>query len=149
MYLCVEFQEEYKRLDKLCKEIFGTTEGVSEYIRQMEKISFVDSRRVYSWENDYRQLKHVRWVRNQLAHEVGAFDSGVCTNDDLLWVKNFYKRIISGEDPFTMIRKGKEEEIEREKEKCRREKLSVQKKDDSEKKSFWQRLKEKIRNIFS
>jgi hypothetical protein len=38
--------------------------------------------------------------------------SGICTEDDLAWVKSFYSRIINGSDPFTVIRKAKEKEEE-------------------------------------
>lgn len=42
MYLSIEFQEEYKRLDRLCKDYLASAEGVSEYIRQMESTSIHD-----------------------------------------------------------------------------------------------------------
>ncbi len=108
--LSLEFLEEYKRLERLCKDYLSRTEGVSEYIRQMEETTWSNRRYVSTWEDDYKQLKHVRWVRNQLAHEVGALDSDICTESDIDWVKNFYDRIIDGRDPFTTIRKAKEEE---------------------------------------
>lgn len=107
--LNVKFQEEYKRLDRLCKDYLSSTEGVSEYIRQMELTPQADRWYVYTWESDYKQLKHMRWVRNQLAHEVGTLDSDICTEEDLSWVQCFYDRIMDGQDPFTTIRKAKEE----------------------------------------
>lgn len=110
MYLSIEFQEEYKRLDRLCKDYLASAEGVSEYIRQMESTSIHDRCYVCSWENDYKQLKHVRWIRNQFAHEVGTLNSNICTEADLIWVINFHNRIIDGNDPFTIIRKAQSAE---------------------------------------
>ena len=109
-YLCVEFQEEYKRLDRLCKDYLRSKEGVSEYIRQMESTSWYERGYVYTWEEDYKQLRHIRWVRNQLAHEVGTLNSDICSEEDLAYVKSFYSRIIGGNDPFTLIRKAKEKQ---------------------------------------
>ena len=54
MHLVIEFQEEYKRLDKLCKDIFYSEEGVSEYIRQMEKILWTNKKNVYMLEEEYK-----------------------------------------------------------------------------------------------
>ena len=111
--LNIEFQEEYKRLDRLCKDYLSSTEGVSEYIRQMETAQMRNRYRVADWDFDYKQLKHIRWLRNRLAHEVGTLDSDICTEDDLEWVKNFYGRIINGADPFSVVRKAKEAERRR------------------------------------
>ena len=36
------FQEEYKRLDALCRDVFVSRDGVSEYIRQMEVVSYAE-----------------------------------------------------------------------------------------------------------
>lgn len=52
-------------------------------------------------------LKHVRWIRNQFAHEIGTLESDICTINDLNYIKDFYDRIQNGTDPFTLIRKAK------------------------------------------
>ena len=36
----MEFQEEYKRLDRLCKETLQSEQGVTQYIEQMKKVAF-------------------------------------------------------------------------------------------------------------
>ena len=105
--LNVTFQEEYKRLDKLCADCFSGTEGVSEYIRQMEATPLQDREYAIGFDNDYKQLKHMRWIRNCLAHEVGSMEADICTDDDLDWVKGFYERIRTGTDPLTQIHKAK------------------------------------------
>ncbi|MBQ8343148.1 MAG: hypothetical protein IJY21_03465 [Clostridia bacterium] len=108
--LVFEFQEEYKRLDRLCKETYSSANGVTEYINQMERHWYKYQRCVDEWEEDYKELKHVRWVRNQLAHEVGALEMGICTSEDLIYVKDFHQRILKSEDPLALGRKAVEEE---------------------------------------
>lgn len=97
-----KFFEEYKRLDKLCGEIFSCRNGVSEYITQMECAN-QGRYKVSSWDNDYKALKHIRWVRNQIAHDTTGHT--ICTESDLLFVIDFYCRIINREDPFAQLRK--------------------------------------------
>ena len=149
--LNLDFQEEYKRLDRLCKDYLSIAEGVSEYIRQMEATPWSNRRYVLTWEDDYKQLKHVRWVRNQLAHEVGTLNSDICTEDDLYWVQSFYNRIINGSDPFTVIRKSKAEEALRAKQQAQERKAAVadHPKPAQPKPSLWDRLIANIRKIFS
>ena len=149
--LNVEFQEEYKRLDRLCKDYLSSTEGVSEYVRQMESTPPFDRRYVFTWEDDYKQLKHVRWVRNQLAHEVGTLDSDICTEDDLDWVQSFYDRIMNGSDPFTIMRKAKAEEAHRAKqqEQARKAIVADHPKTKRSKLSLLDRLIANIKKFFS
>ena len=105
----IVFQEEYKRLDALCRDMYASRGGVSEYIRQMELVSYADRRYCADWETDYKQLKHLRWIRNQLAHEVGTLDENFCTDTEIEWLKNFHQRILNVSDPLSVIRKGKQE----------------------------------------
>ncbi|MBQ9735193.1 MAG: hypothetical protein IJV96_00215 [Clostridia bacterium] len=154
MYLSIDFQEEYKRLDHLCKDCLRSGEGVSEYIRQMEATAYSGRRFVRTWEDDYQQLKHVRWVRNQLAHEVGTLESDICTEEDLAWVESFYERIINGTDPFTLLRKAKEEEARRAAQRARAEKQEIkslpqQQTPPVESRSIWDKLVSRIKRFFS
>ena len=103
------FQEEYKRLDALCRDVFVSRDGVSEYIRQMELVSYAERRYYAEWEADYKQLKHLRWIRNQLAHEVGTLDKNFCSDIEIEWLKNFHQRILNVSDPLSVIRKRKQE----------------------------------------
>lgn len=149
--LNLEFQEEYKRLDRLCRDYLSSREGVSEYIRQMESTPFCNRRYVFTWEEDYKQLKHVRWIRNQLAHEVGSLNSDICTEDDLDWVQSFYNRILNGSDPFTIIREAKAEEALRAKQQAQARKATVadHPKPPQPKPSLWDRLIANIKKFFS
>lgn len=99
----VKFQEEYKELDSLCRDIFSGGEGISQYIRRMESVLGQEYRFMSTWEYDYKQLKHMRWLRNRLAHEVGTLDSDLCTKDDIAWLENFHKKILEGNDPLAVI----------------------------------------------
>lgn len=96
------FFEEYKRLDKLCMDLLSSKSGVSVYISQMETTR---SGQYYipSWDNDYKMLKHLRWVRNQIAHDTTGVT--ISEESDLIMVREFYKRIFSGEDPFAQLQK--------------------------------------------
>ncbi len=149
--LNLEFQEEYKRLDRLCKDYLSSAEGVSEYIRQMEATPWSNRLYVFTWEDDYKQLKHVRWVRNQLAHEVGSLNSDVCTEGDLDWVQSFYNRILNGSDPFTIIREAKAEEALRAKQQAQARKATDadHPKPPQPKPSLWDRLIADIKKFFS
>lgn len=101
-----KFFEAYKRLDKLCGEVFGCKNGVSEYISQMEK-SPQGYRSVDSWKSDYDKLKHIRWVRNQIAHEYSDYE--ISTEDDIEFAELFYKRIMTQDDPFARLIRAEQE----------------------------------------
>lgn len=101
-----DFFEEYKRLDRLCGDMYACQNGVSAYLAAMESKAAQGQARVACWNSDYRMLKHVRWVRNQIAH-----DSGNCQlsePSDLAFVQDFYSRIFSGQDALTLLRKANE-----------------------------------------
>ncbi len=153
IYINITFQEEYKKLDKLCKDCFSSVDGVSEYIRQMEKEQYSLRRFITSWEYDYKMLKHIRWVRNQLSHEIGTLHSDICTQEDLYFVTNFYNEIMKCKDPLAQMRVLKENE---EKTHSRKNTTSISKQTEqntpinkTNKKSIFSKLLEKIKNFFS
>lgn len=96
-----EFFEEYKLLDKLCREMFGSEKGVGEYINQMELLAAQGRRNVSSWDGDYKRLKRWRWLRNQLAHS----ESAICEEEDLVQLQEFYDSIFATKDPLAILRK--------------------------------------------
>ncbi len=102
MNLCLEFQEAYKRLDKLCKDCFQSNDGVSEYIRQMEYVMKAGEANIPNWVKYYKMLKHVRHVRNRLSHDVGTLTSDVCTENDYKLVLYFYDEMMKMRDPLTV-----------------------------------------------
>jgi len=105
-----KFFEEYKRLDKLCSEILSCQNGVSEYILQMERTSS-GQYKISSWNDDYKKLKHLRWVRNQIAHNTSGYM--ISEETDLLEVIDFYDRIMSQNDPFAQLWRAETEKLSR------------------------------------
>ena len=99
------FLDSYKRLEKLCNEIYGDNHGISSYIDDMSKLTSA-SRYVLSWNDDLKQLKHYRWVRNQIVHEPNCTEENMCEYGDAEWLDDFHSRIMSGNDPLTLYRKA-------------------------------------------
>ena len=125
--LNVKYIDQYKIVDCFIRDAYKSEEGVSEYIRIMDQNDAEGKELVVSWSSDYSTLKHLRWLRNKLAHEVG-FDSDMCTKSDLAWLSAFDERLRTDEDPLSKLRKIKEsrrqlaEQRQRELvEQCRRE----------------------------
>lgn len=101
------FLESYKRLEKLCGEIMSDNYGVSAYIEEMIKIS-QGPHLVSGWDDDLKQLKHYRWVRNQIAHNPDCSEESMCNSADEKWIVDFHSRIMNQTDPLTMYRKAKQ-----------------------------------------
>ena len=99
------FMEAYKRLDNLCKDLFPSDVGITEYIKSMERCShytlYIDN-----WRNDYFALKHYRYIRNKIVHENDVTEDELCTADDVIWINNFYQRILNQTDPLALYRKA-------------------------------------------
>ena len=101
----MSFIESYKHLDKICGEMFETQYGVSAYIEEMLNNphgSFL----VRGWENDLKQLKHYRWIRNQIVHEPDCYEETMCEAGDYECLDDFYERIINQTHPLAMYRKA-------------------------------------------
>ena len=56
----MEFINAYKRLEKLCSDMYGTAHGISAYINDMVNCPR-GARFVPDWAHDLKQLKHYRW----------------------------------------------------------------------------------------
>lgn len=142
----VKFQEEYKKLDALCKDVLGSETGVTEYINQMDMTSPSDQALVSSWREDYKNLKHYRWVRNKLAHEVGALDEVLCNENDIDWLIDFSKRIKKGRDPFSIIHLSKKDKKSKSSAKKSQPTKKADKKND-ESSSLWTRFINGFKNL--
>ena len=59
----IDFFEEYKSVDNICRDMYQSQQGVTEYISQMETMNCQGSRRVVNWNEKYKKLKHLRWLR--------------------------------------------------------------------------------------
>lgn len=99
------FFEKYKRLDKLCSEIYDDPKGISSYIADMEENEYIGQESIESWRAAYKSLKHARWLRNRIAHDENISD--ICTSDDIDFVTDFYNQIFSSTDPISQLEKRK------------------------------------------
>ena len=103
----MEFFDEYKKLDVTLKNKYSTKTGVTSYIENMERFS--DGEKfVPSWREDYKALKHYRWLRNKLAHEAG--EDVDLNKSDLAGLKKFFANVSKNKDPYALYlasKKGK------------------------------------------
>ena len=111
-----QFLEEYKHLDKLCKEAFDSDKGVTSYIDYMKAAPFEKSRKVSGWDSDLKMLITLRHARNKLAHDVGTLDEALVSRNDIEWLNEFYERIMASSDPLSLLRRaGKSAKLSRSK----------------------------------
>ena len=96
------FFEEFKKLEKLCNDIYKSHNGVTNYIDDMNAVSFRNYYNIPNWEADLHRLKQLRHIRNTLAHVEGAFNENICTQQDIEWVQAFYERILKQSDPLAI-----------------------------------------------
>lgn len=109
--LNIEFLEEYKRIDKLCMEMYRAEKGVTSYIDDMKNTPLHKRKGIYSWDTDFNRLMQLRKIRNQLTHEVGAWDVELCTEEDIEWLITFRQRIFDGDDPLTLAEQSGYQQI--------------------------------------
>ena len=105
--LNLEFLEQYKRLDKLCKETLNSNEGVSSYISEMEMTPYESTENIPIWHSTFMQIKHFRWMRNKLVHEI-TFDEELCAKEDIDGIKNLYELIVKAQDPLAIANCSKQ-----------------------------------------
>ena len=98
------FMNSYKRLEKICGEMFDVDRGVSAYIDEMNN-NPDGSYMISGWDDDLKNLKHYRWLRNQIAHEPDFTEESMCEVDDERWVNDFYYRIMNQSDPLALYYK--------------------------------------------
>lgn len=91
----IELFEEFKYVDAICRDMLGAENGVSAYIEQLDKTPITMRYWIMEWNDEYRQLKHIRWLRNQIAHSTGYVE---CTQSDLDWLKGFHNRLLTQQD---------------------------------------------------
>lgn len=91
------FIESYKHLEKLCGEVLNDDRRISAYIDEMINTPR-GSYLVRGWDDDIKQLKHYRWVRNQIAHEPDCTEQNICELSDTKWSDDFYSCIMKQTD---------------------------------------------------
>ncbi len=99
------FIDSYKHLEKLCGEVLNDDRRVSAYIDEMLSTP-KGFYYVKTWDEDLKNLKHYRWVRNQISHEPGCTEQNMCKPEDELWIDDFYSRIMNQTDPLTLYHKA-------------------------------------------
>lgn len=99
------FMEAYKRLDILCADIMNNGRGISSYIEEMSRIPG-NAWRIPGWDFDLKQLKHCRWIRNQIAHDPNCNEQNLSTEAEVRWLEKFHRRILEQQDPLTIYRKA-------------------------------------------
>ena len=99
--------DEFKRLEKLCNEIYGEQHGVTLYIKEMESTPGYAARKIFGWDYDLQGLKRVRHIRNAMSHDDSDSDTDY-NFEDVEFIKNFHARIMRGEDPLSLLRKQAE-----------------------------------------
>lgn len=91
----IELLEEYKYVDAICRDMLGAEKGVSAYIEQLDETPMTVRYWITEWNDEYRQIKHIRWLRNQIAHSTGSVE---CSQADLEWLKRFHNRLLTQQD---------------------------------------------------
>ena len=107
------FLESYKRLERLCRDVMDDDRRVSAYIDEMVRLSD-GSRWVSGWDRDLKQLKHYRWVRNQIVHDPDCSEENMCGPEDVRWIEDFHARIMNQTDPLALYRRVTQERESRE-----------------------------------
>lgn len=99
------FFEEYKRLDKLLKEVLSSDIGVTAYIDEMKAVSSYEAAKIHGFEHTLKRLKELRHIRNQLAHDNVSFDTDLTDESDLKFLTEFKESILNTSDPLSLIYK--------------------------------------------
>ena len=104
-----EFFDEFKKLDNICKDIYGENFenklGVTLYLDDMDENFSQGLANVSGWKSDYMTLKRIRHIRNELAHSNKSFSDESCSQYDIDFVRNFRVRILNQTDPMALLHK--------------------------------------------
>lgn len=103
----VDLFDEYKGVDAICRDMYAGQEGVKQYLADMERQAPRGAASVPSWKRDYQQLRRVKSLRNQIAHQSAATD---CDEEDVAWLQAFRARLLQGQDPLALLRKSRMEQ---------------------------------------
>ena len=105
----------YKSVDAICRDMFigehhynekgEEVFGISAYIRIMEKEDYFVRAHFPEWKQVYQTLKHLRWIRSQIAHST---DVSECNGSDLDDLESFYQQIMNQTDILARARRFKE-----------------------------------------
>ena len=99
----IDFFNAYKEFDALLGGMLGSDHGVGDYIEAMESTSTGKAKLVPTFYEDLKELKHLRFIRNKIAHETS---DAHCTKEDLDLLTDFHERALVGQDPLAVIKRG-------------------------------------------
>lgn len=107
----IELLEEYKYVDAICRDMLGAEKGVTAYIEQLDETPGTVRYWITEWNDEYKQLKHIRWLRNQIAHSTESVE---CSQADVDWLKDFHNRLLTQQDLLAKAHRViKESQIQR------------------------------------
>ena len=91
--------EHFGNLERLCNQIYENKHGVTSYIEHMERIN------PNKFSLHIKRLKSVRHKRNNLSHGEVSFNEPYANEEDIKYIIDFRKSILSQTDPLTIYRK--------------------------------------------
>lgn len=103
MNINIQFLEEFKHLDKLCRELYQSGNGVTAYIDDMKQVSVMESQYIDNWNRDLQRLTVYRNLRNRLTHECDTLTTDLCDQSDIAWISAFFDRILQRTDPMALL----------------------------------------------
>ena len=87
----------------------------------------------------------MRWLRNQLAHEVGAFNFDLCSDYDLKWLNDFYNSILNRTDPLAQVGQlERQKQLHQNNSNSNKTQINIK-----TKVSLWDKIKAKFKSWFS
>ena len=99
----IRFLEEYKRLDKLCRELYNADKGVTLYIEDMKNESSPYKKDRPEWQSSLKSLIDIRHKRNILTHEPDTLGTDIVSESEILFVKKFRQSILESSDPMSTV----------------------------------------------
>gem|GEM_PF-5152043 len=101
--------EKFGELEQICNQTYDATHGVSVYIEKMDNSNYLDREEVPNWEYFFKKLKEIRHKRNKISHGEIAFTDVCASMEDLNFIIEFKKRILTKTDPLSILKKVEEE----------------------------------------
>ncbi len=102
MLTSVDFFEKYKEVDTYCREKQNLENGIKEYIDAMYDFRR-EGRQIQGWFEYLQMLKELKQMRNDYAHEVGAFYNLKCSDRDFNNLQRFYTDLKNESDPLSLL----------------------------------------------
>ena len=97
----IAFFDEYKYVDNICSDMYGSQPGVTAYINEMERLNHKGVYKVQNWNAKLQTLKRLRRLRNDIAHSQSATD---LNEHDLEELERFHNQLLNQEDPLAKLR---------------------------------------------